>query len=95
MPRPPEGPKLRPNPKRGGTFYIYWTDPTTGRSREHSTGAGDQGRAVEYFAQWLARQGADGRVHWTGPRRSDEVPIADVLRMYAHEHVLSVQNIGN
>lgn len=88
MPRPPEGPKLRPNPKRSGTWYIYWTDPATGRSREHSTGTGDQGRASEYFAQWLARQGDTGAV-WTGPRRATEVPVIDVLRLYAREHVAS------
>ena len=87
MPRPPEGPKLRPNPKRRGTFYIYWTDPATGRSREHSTGTGDQGRAVEYFAGWLARQGNSIGAAWTGPRRASEVPVIDVLRLYAREHV--------
>lgn len=93
MPRPPEGPKLRPNPKRQGTFYIYWTDPATGRSREHSTGTGDQGRATEYFAGWLARQGTLG-ARWDGPRRAAETPIIDVLRMYAREHVAS-ENVAD
>lgn len=88
MPRRPEGPKLRPNEKRGGTFYIYWTDAKTGRSREHSTRTSDQGRAAEYFADWLARAGNAG-AGWTGPRRASEVPIIDVLRMYAMEHVAS------
>lgn len=89
MPRPPEGPKLRPNPKRSGTWYIYWTDPTTGRSREHSTGTSDQGRAAAYFAEWLARNGEARGGAWTGPRRAADTPIIDVLRMYAREHVAS------
>lgn len=84
MSRPPEGPKLRPNPKRSGTYYIYWTDERTGRSREHSTGTGDQGRALEYFAQWLGRRGP---APWTGPRRASDAPIIDMLAMYAREHV--------
>ena len=84
MSRPPEGPKLRRNPKRQGTFYIYWTDDRTGRSREHSTRTGDQGRAAEYFAHWLGRRGPAA---WTGPRRAADAPIIDVLAVYAREHV--------
>lgn len=84
MPRPQKGPQLRPNPKRQGTFYIYWTDERTGRSREHSTGTGDPGRAAEYFAQWLARRGP---APWTGPRRAAETKIIDVMAIYAREHV--------
>jgi len=82
MSRPSKGPQFRQSQKRGGTWYIYWTED--GRSREHSTGTSDQGRAAEYFAQWLAQRGS---APWTGPRRASETPIIDVLRMYAREHV--------
>lgn len=87
MPRRSEGPKLRPNPKRGGTWYIYWTDESTGRSRERSTGTADQGRAAEYFAQWLGQPRSGPPQGWTGPRRAADAPIVEVLAMYAREHV--------
>lgn len=86
MPRVSEGPKIRANPKRGGTWYIYWTDESTGRSREHSTGTRDQGRAFEYFARWLD-QPRSQPTGWTGARRAAEAGIIDVLAMYAREHV--------
>lgn len=82
MPRPNNGPQLRPSKKRGGTFYIYWTE--NGSSREHSTGTSDQKNAVEYFGEWLA---AHAKTEWTGPRRSAETKVIDVLELYATEHV--------
>ena len=84
MSRPPKGPRLRANEKRGGTYYIYWTDAGTGRSRGHSTGTSDQREAVEYFGRWLEKQ---SRAEWTGPRRADETLIEDVLQLYADRHV--------
>lgn len=84
MPRPPEGPKLRPNQKRGGTFYIYWTDAATGRSRERSTGTRDRAEAHQAFAEWLSQR--DDGPAWSGPRRAAQATIADVLAMYAIEH---------
>lgn len=88
MPRPPEGPKLRPNPKKGGTFYIYWTEPDTGRSRERSTGTRDSAEAHRAFADWLSAGGGagTGAVKWDGPRRAAQASIADVLALYAQEH---------
>ena len=86
MPRRAAGPQLRANPKRGGTFYIYWTDERTGRSRERSTGTRDQGQAAEYFARWLGQPRSVPQ-GWTGPRRAADAPIIEVLAMYAQEHV--------
>lgn len=86
MPRHPEGPQLRPNPKRGGIWYIFWTDEKTGRSRERSTGTRDRQRAHEIFAEWLGRYG-EGSGTWTGPRRASETRIADILAHYAEDHV--------
>lgn len=84
MSRPPEGPKLRPNKKRQGTFYIYWTDPRTGRSRERSTGARDSAQAHQIFADWLADR--DEPPQWDRPRRASQASIADVLAIYADGH---------
>jgi integrase len=84
MPRPPEGPKLRQNQKRGGTFYIYWTDARTGRSRERSTGTRDRAEAHQAFADWLGQR--DDSPAWDGPRRASQTTIADVLTLYAEEH---------
>lgn len=50
--RPRTGPFLRPNLKRGGVFYIYWTDHATGRSRERSTKTRNRTEAERYFANW-------------------------------------------
>lgn len=86
MSRPPEGPKLRPNPKRGGTFYIYWTDERTGRSRERSTGTRDLAEAHQAFAAWLAREPGGAGISWDRPRRPADAKIADVLAIYAQEH---------
>lgn len=91
MPRPPEGPKLRPSKKKGGTFYIYWTDPGTGRSRERSTGTRDLAEAHQAFAEWIAGGGGSGArpLRWDAPRRAAQAGIADVLALYAEEHALS------
>lgn len=88
MSRPPEGPKLRPNKKRKGVFYIYWTDGA-GRSRERSTGTRDREEAHRIFADWLSSGEADAGVPigWDKPRRASQARIADVLAMYAEEHV--------
>ena len=85
MPRAPEGPKLRPFEKRGGTFYIFWTDEQTGRSRQCSTGTRDHGAATAFFANWLATR--ERPLNWNGPRRASEARIADVLVAYAQDHV--------
>jgi integrase len=84
MSRPPKGPTLRPNSKRGGTYYIYYSEAGAGRSRRHSTGTSDQREAVEYFGRWLEN---NSRAEWTGPRRADETLIIDVLQLYADRHV--------
>jgi hypothetical protein len=85
MPRQTEGPVLRRNPKKDRIYYIYWTDPISGRSREHSTRTRDQAQAAEYFARWLDKHHCTAE--WTGPRRPSEVKIIDVLSLYADEHV--------
>jgi integrase len=84
MSRPPEGPKLRPNRKRKGTFYIYFTDRATGRSRERSTGTRDRTEAHQIFARWLSER--DDAPAWDGPRRAAQATIADVLAMYLEQH---------
>jgi integrase len=83
MPRQSTGPKLRANEKRGGTFYIYWTDER-GRSRERSTGTRDLAEAHRAFAEWLGQRAEPLR--WDGPRRAAAARIADVLAIYAEEH---------
>jgi len=85
MPRPTPGPKLRALEKRGGVFYIFWTDESTGRSRERSTGTRDHGEATAIFAEWLSTRSRP--LNWTGPRRASEARIADVLTAYAEDHV--------
>jgi len=85
MSRPPEGPKLRPNPKRKGVYYIYWTDPRSGRSRERSTGTSDSAQAHQIFSEWLTNR--DEPPRWDGPRRASQASIADVLALYAEGHV--------
>ncbi|HEX3863558.1 MAG TPA: site-specific integrase [Stellaceae bacterium] len=92
MSRPPEGPKLRPNKKRQGTFYIYWTDPRTGRSRERSTGTGDLAEAHKIFSDWLSNR--DTPLTWDGPRRAAQTSIADVLALYADGHVETEHVVG-
>ena len=79
MPRPNRGPKLVPLKKRGGTYYIRWTE--TGRSRERSTGTRDIGQAQEALADFLRRQFRKG-----GPRDPGGFPIIDALENYALEH---------
>jgi integrase len=84
MSRPPEGPKLRPNKKRHGTWYIYFTDARTGRSRERSTGTRDRTEAHQIFAAWLSER--DDIPVWDGPRRASQAAISDVLDMYLEQH---------
>ncbi len=79
-------PKLRPNPKRGGLYYIYWTDER-GRGRERSTGTRDHREAAGIFADWLNERARP--LDWGGPGRTSETRIADVLKLYADEHVAS------
>lgn len=89
MPRAAKGPQLRPNKKKGGTFYIYWTEQRSGRSvsRERSTGTRDRAEAHATFAAWLeAGGGAPDSIRWDGPRRAAQAAIADVLAVYAQEH---------
>lgn len=89
MPRAAQGPRLRPNPKKGGTFYIYWTEQRAGRSisRERSTGTRDSAEAHRFYAEWIeAGGGAPDCIEWTGPRRAAQASIADVLAVYAQEH---------
>lgn len=89
MPRASEGPQLRPNAKKGGTFYIRWTERQGGRSvtRERSTGTRDSAEAHRIFAEWIeAGGGTPASIEWTGPRRASQAGIADVLALYAQEH---------
>jgi len=98
MPRPSQGPQLRANSKRSGLFYIYWTDPTTGRSRERTTGTRERGQAHQIFADFLATGEHTGTVRWNGPRRAAQAGIAEVLdiysREYAAEHTASPKTTG-
>lgn len=90
MPRKSEGPQLRINAKKDGIWYIYWTEQRASRSvsRERSTGTRDSAEAHRVFAEWLdAGGGTPTSIRWDGPRRAAQATIADVLAMYAQEHV--------
>lgn len=79
MPRPNSGPKLVPLKKRGGVYYIRWTE--NGRSRERSTGTLDLAAAQEKLANFLREYGRR-----RGPRDPSQFPIIDALEGYALEH---------
>lgn len=88
MSRPAKGPRLKPREDRGGVYYIYWTDPVTGRTRELGTGKTDQAEATRDFADWLAKQQHTAvAAEWNGPRNPSEVKIIDAMTLYADEHV--------
>jgi integrase len=91
MPRPNKGPQLRKSAKKGGVWYIYWTEQRAGRSvsRERSTGARDRAEANRVFAEWLDAGGGNDSIRWDGPRRAAQASIADVLAVYAQEHAAS------
>lgn len=91
MPRASKGAKLRPNPKKDGIYYIYWTEKRAGRSvsRERSTGTRDSAEAHRAYAEWLEAGGGIDSIRWDGPRRASQASIADVLAVYAQEHVTS------
>lgn len=91
MPRKSEGPQLRPNTKKDGIWYIYWTEKRAGRSvsRERSTGTRDRAEANRIFAEWLDAGGGNDSIRWDGPRRAAQASIADVLAVYAQEHTAS------
>lgn len=75
MPRAGAGPRLVPFAKRGGTFYIVWSEK--GRSRERSTGTRDRREAEIALAQFLlSRPGI-------GPVEPDRYLITDALAEYA------------
>ena len=79
MPRRNSGPQLRPLEKRGGIYYIFWTEG--GRSRERSTGTKDFAKAQEIFGEFLI-----ARTKRSGPRDPDETLVTDVLADYAEAH---------
>jgi len=83
MPRPNQGPRLVPLDKRGGTYYVRWTE--NGRSHEQSTGSRDYHEAQIWFADWLRKQARVG-----GPRDPGEFPIVDALEGYATEHAMEI-----
>src|SRR5262245_6551441 len=76
MPRPNTGPKLFVNKKRGGFFYIKWTE--AGRSRICSTGTKDCREAEEVLADFIHT-----RDKKTGPRDPAETLVTAVLADYA------------
>jgi integrase len=79
MPRRNSGPKLRPNPKRGGFYYLFWTEG--GRSRERSTGTTDFAEAQKIFGEFLI-----ARTRRNGPRDPDQTLVTDILADYAQAH---------
>lgn len=88
MPRPSAGPQLKRDKRRGGVWYITWSEQTGGRTRTRlrSTGTSDRAEAHRVFAEWIERGAAEQSIEWTGPRRAAEAGIADVLAVYAQEH---------
>lgn len=79
MGRRNKGPRLKWLEKRQ-CWYIAWTDPGTGRSRERSTGTANRDEAEVAFADFLAE-----RQRRSGPRNPSEVFVTDVLAEYARD----------
>lgn len=54
MARPNKGPQLRPNPKKDGIFYIFWTERREHRtvSRERSTHTRNLEEAERFMEGW-------------------------------------------
>lgn len=88
--RPNQGPKLVRLKKRGwreAIWYIRWSEG--GRSRERSTGTGERGAAEEAFGRWLVERNDIAGTR-QGPRYPSEVPIADMMALYADRHAPSL-----
>lgn len=84
MPRAGAGPRLVPLAKRGGTFYIVWSEK--GRSRERSTGTSDRREAEIALAEFLlSRPG-------TGPVDPERYLITDALAEYALDRANEVMD---
>ncbi|WP_051511351.1 tyrosine-type recombinase/integrase [Skermanella stibiiresistens] len=98
MPRAYKGPRLElygpdtrfgAKAKRGFTeyrFYIVWSD--AGRKCERSTGTPDIGVAEGCFRAFLEARAdaAKAANQANGPRRPDQMSVADVLDIYGREH---------
>ena len=87
MPRANTGPRLELRKKAGyrkAVYVIRWYEQ--GRKCERSTGTGDRREAEEALRDFLAGQDAIT----DGPRRADQIGVADVLDIYAREHANTV-----
>jgi integrase len=78
MPRPNSGPKLKSNKRRGGFYYIHWTE--RGRSCQQSTRTRNRKEAEVELAKFLMR-----RQQHDGPRDPSEVLIMDALENYSRK----------
>jgi len=76
MPRPNTGPRFFVDEKRGGFYYIAWTEG--GRSRIRSTATRDRREAEKVFGEFLL-----ARVKKSGPCDPAETLVTGVLDDYA------------
>lgn len=83
MPRQNTGPRLVLRKKSGYTQSIYairWYE--RGERRERSTGTGDRAEAEAALAEFIA---ATAATRPDGPRRADQISVADTLTFYGEE----------
>lgn len=78
MPRHADPPKLEPDRKGTGIWYVSFRE--AGRRQEISTGTRDPGEAEAWFADWIRR-----RELRAGPRDPSQVAIRDCLMEYAEK----------
>lgn len=79
MPRQKQGPRLIPDRKGRGNYYIRWTE--NGRNCEKSTFTSNNEEAQIILAEFILRRARDG-----GPRQPENFPIVDAFESYALEH---------
>lgn len=90
MPRHPEGPKLFLKRRESGRsfWYIRWTPPGSGRSREYATGVEGGPRPDQALADFIAETVIPATTpRRSGPSEPDEFRIDDALADYGREHI--------
>ncbi len=72
--------------KRSGseTWYRYFWDAETGRTRRVSLGTEDFEEAKQALTEWYARE------HHPENQRLEDVALADILRIYYEEHAMDL-----
>ena len=83
MSRPAGPPKLEPDRKGSGIWYIYYREAR--RPREQSTGHRSRPEAEAFFGEWLQERTLR-LTSAVGPRRPDQMTIDEALALYADGH---------